>query len=171
MNREEERVPLREAVAQVEVAVTRLALLHLAFSKAIVEEMGREKGKDLIIKAIAQYGQSVGERTKRGFQDLPKYGVTEKSEDGVAYNCVLGKIFREYGEEELGCLYCYVDAAKSMAVDPAKKLVHKTSLACGDDHCTFEWLPTTEKEREDFARKAPEWKYVDRRLVEGSHLD
>jgi hypothetical protein len=58
-----------------------------------------------------------------------------------------------------------------MAVDSTKKLIHKTSLACGDDYCTFEWLPTTEKEQEDFEKKAPDWKYVDPRLVEGSGLD
>jgi len=168
MSRKEEFVPLQDAVQQVKVAVSRLALMHLSFSKILVGELGEEKGKDLIIKSIVEYGRRVGERTKRGLQDLPKYGVTEKSEDGRAYNCVLGRIFQEYGEEELGCLYCYVDAAKSMAVDANRKLIHKTSMACGDDHCTFEWVSTTEKEREDFKNNASDWKYVDPRLVEGS---
>ena len=45
------------------------------------------------------------------------------------------------GETELGRLYCYVDAAKSMAVDPDHKLVHTACEPCGDDHCAFEMLP------------------------------
>jgi hypothetical protein len=171
MSRKAEYVPLEEAIEQVRVAVSRLALLHLSFSKILVDELGEEKGKDLIIKSVAEYGRRVGERTKQGLQDLPKYGVTEKNEDGRAYNCVLGRIFQEYGEEELGCLYCYVDAAKSMAVDPNRKLIHKTSIACGDEHCTFEWANTTEKEREDFKNNATDWKLVDPRLVKGSGLD
>lgn len=194
MAESEEVVPLTEAMHEVEVAMTRLALMHLAYSKTLVEELGEERGKELIIKSIMEYGRRVGERVKRGHPDLPKYGVHERyvyggreyrdprkiprSEDGridlslySVRGCSLAKVFREYGEEELGWLYCYVDAAKSMAADPDHKLIHRTCEACGDEGCTFELQPTTEKERRDFKNKDRDWRYVDPRLVEGEKTE
>jgi hypothetical protein len=171
MGRKGKYVPLKEAVREVEVAMSRVALLHLSFSKVLVDEFGEEKGKKLIVRSILEYGKRIGERTKRGCQDLPSYGVVGRFEDNKAYDCVLAKIFREYGEEDLGCLYCYVDAAKSMAVDPTGKIIHKTCAACRDDYCTFERKHTTAKERRDFKEKSSDWKSVDSRLVEGLKKD
>jgi hypothetical protein len=99
----------------------------------------------LVIKSILEYGKRVRERAKRGLPDLPKYGVYGEWRDDKVYDCVLAKIFHEYGEEDLGCLYCYVDPAKSMAADPYHKLMHRDCAACGDDYCTFERVPTIEK--------------------------
>jgi len=186
-------VPLEEAAEQVGVAAIRLALIHLAFSKILVEELGEEKGKEAVLKAIIEYGRMVGERTKLGYQDLPFYGFHEKLFYGdqefidmreklnVADNefdfsrhrvrgCVLAKIFQEYGKKEVGCLYCYVDAAKSMAADPNKKLVHTACEVLGDRYCAFEVLPTTEKERKDFDSRDLDWKQVDPILVKGSGM-
>ncbi|MFZ1039526.1 MAG: hypothetical protein WAN53_06570, partial [Candidatus Bathyarchaeia archaeon] len=116
---------VKEATHEVEIVITRLALLHLSFSKTLVEELGEKKGKELIIRSILDYGKRVGERIKRGLPDLPKYGVHGKWKDEKLYDCVLANIFHEYGEEDIGCLYCYVDPAKSMIVDPDHKLIHK----------------------------------------------
>jgi hypothetical protein len=168
MAMKEQTVPLKEAREQVEIAIGRTALLHLAFSKTLVEEFGEEKGKDLIVRSVLEYGRRIGERVKRGLPDLPKYGVHGgRTPDGEVYDCVFAKIFREYGEQDLGCLYCYVDPAKSMAQDPARKLIHKDCAACGDDFCSFVVMPTTEKERADFVEKSKDWKRVDPRLTEG----
>lgn len=167
MVKEIKNVSFSDAKTQVEVAVTRIALLHLAFSRTLVEQLGQEKGKELILKSIMEYGKMIGERTIQRKQDLPKYGVHEKYEGGKVYGCILGKIFHEYEEEDLGCLYCYVDAAKSMTVNPKNKLIHTECDACGDDYCVFESIPTTEKEQIQFAEKDLEWKHVDPRLVEG----
>jgi len=163
----EELVPLKEAKEQVETAITRIALLHLAFSKMIVEEFGVEKGRALITKSILQYGRWVGERIKRGLPDYPvaKYGAYVEHENGEVYDCVLARIFQQYGELDLGSLYCYVDPAKFMAVDPSRKQVHNDCAACGDEYCTFNEVPTTEKERNDFMNRSIDWKYVDPRLV------
>ena len=166
MNNRDESVPLKEAVREVEVAMTRVALLHLSFSKVLVDEFGGDKGKELIVRSILEYGKRIGERTKRGCQDLPSYGVVRRFDDSKAYDCVLAKIFHEYGEEDLGRLYCYVDAAKSMETNPDSKIIHKTCAACGDDFCTFERKQTTAKERRDFKQKSSDWKNVDPRLVE-----
>ncbi len=84
------------------------------------------------------------------------------------YGCMLAKIFRELGEEDLGRLYCYVDSAKSMATDPSHKLIHTACEPLGDDCCRFDLVPTTEKERKDFTNKTEDWKEVDPILVKGS---
>ena len=165
-----ELVSLSEAKAQVEAAITRIALLHLAFSRTFMEEFGSEKGKELITKSILQYGRWVGERIKRGLVDYPsaRYGAyVERSHDKI-YDCVLARIFREYDALGLGGLYCYVDPAKTMAANPAVKLIHNDCAACGDDYCTFAELPTTEKERNDFTNACSDWKYVDPRLARGA---
>jgi hypothetical protein len=166
MSKEKNFVSFEEAASEVEVAMTRLALLHLSFSETLVRELGEEKGRQLIITSILEYGKRVGKRIKRGLPDLPRYGVYGKYADGKIYDCVLARIFREYGEEDLGCLYCYVDAAKTMAVDRNRKLIHKDCAACGDDYCTFEEAPTTAKERVDFDDMAIGWKNIDRRIAE-----
>ena len=41
MTDSQEVVPLKDAIEQVKTAVTRIALIHLGFSKTIVEELGR----------------------------------------------------------------------------------------------------------------------------------
>lgn len=164
---QEEVVPLKEAREQVEIAVSRTALLHLAFSKTLVEELGKEKGKELILKSIMEYGKRVGDRVKRGLPDLPKYGVHGGRKDGKVRDCVFAKIFREYGELDVGCLYCYVDPAKTMAADPTSKLIHTDCAACGDDFCSFEKLATTDKERADFSNRSKDWKHIDPRLARG----
>jgi hypothetical protein len=85
--------------------------------------------------------------------------------DGMAYDCILAKVFHEYGEERIGCLYYNIDPAKTMAKGPYVKLVHKECAACGDDRCSYESMPTTEKESTDYKLKMPSWMDVDPRLV------
>lgn len=170
-------VPLEEAEEQVRIALTRTALLHLAFSKTLVEEFGEQKGKELVLRAIMEYGRRVGERVKRGLPDLPKYGVVRTEERGQnkdklfedykAYDCIFAETFEDYGELNLGYLYCYVDPAKSMAQDPHQKLIHTACASCGDDFCTFKVLPTTKRERADFESGQSEWEKVDPRLAQG----
>ena len=65
------------------------------------------------------------------------------------------------GEAGLGRLYCYVDAAKTMAVDPWHKLIHTACEVCGDGRCAFKIVPTTARERADFADRNTAWKDVD----------
>lgn len=166
MTESEKLVTFKEAREQVELAITRAALLHLAYSKTLVEEFGEEKGKELIIRSILEYGKRVGERVAKGLPDLPRYGVHEgRTPDGKVLNCVFERVFHEYGELDLGALYCYVDPAKSMAQNPTQKKIHILCAACGDDSCSFSTLPTTEKERNDFIKKSKDWKHVDPRLT------
>ena len=168
-----ELVPLEEAIKEVETAITRLALLHLSFSKILVEEFGDKRGSELVIKSIMEYGRRINEVVSKGGDDLPKWGVYSgevyQDEDGRYHvtGCNLAKVFKQSNELNLGCLYCYVDAAKSMDADPMKKLIHTSCEACGDDHCTLEFVDTTEEERNSFITRDKKLKYVDPRLSQG----
>ena len=155
----EEMVPLSEAANEVKVTTQRLALLHLAFSKKIVDQLGWEDGKQLILDSVKQYGEYVAERTKQGHQGLPKYGFWEKRE-GKPDLCELGKVMLEMGEPELGAMYCLIDPAKTMAADLTSKLIHTRCMMLGHDECQFVTVETSEKDREDF-KDGKDWAHVD----------
>jgi len=163
-------VALEDAKRQVEIVARRIALLHLAYAKTLMEEFGEERGKKLILKAIKDYGIRIGEKIKRGEPDLSKYGVHERVEwvnvNGEKrvriYGCALAKEWKESGENSLGRLYCFVDPAKSMTVDPAEKVAHAKAIPDGDEYCELAFRPTTKKEREDFAEKEADWEYIDK---------
>jgi hypothetical protein len=162
---EVEMVPLTEAENEVKVVTHRLALLHLAFARTLVDEYGWERGKQLVLDAMKEYGRRVAERTKQGHQSLPKYGFWERRE-GKTPICELGKIVLEYDEMDIGSLYCLIDPAKTMWANPDEKLVHTRCLTVGDEHCEFETVPTTKEERDDFFGESKDWTYVDPRLDE-----
>ena len=155
----EKMVPLSEAENEVKVVTQRLAFLHLAYSKTLIEEYGWERGKQLVLDSIKRYGEYVADRTKKGHQGLPKYGFWERRE-GRPDLCELGKIMIEVGEPELGALYCLIDPAKTMAADPGKKMIHIRCMILGDDGCGFATVPTSEGERRDFEENR-DWAHVD----------
>jgi hypothetical protein len=185
-----ETVPLKEAIEQVETAFIRLALMHLSFSNILVQELGEEKGKELILKSIIEYGKRVGKRVLEGHDDLPHYGVHSKYiynenvytnareifsliDEGdfdfsklEIHGCILAKIFQENNEEDLGKLYCYIDASNSMSTNPNTKAIHTKCVLCGDEYCQITSVETTEKERRDFESSNPDWKEVDPLLVD-----
>ena len=183
MTTKEETVTLEEAKEQVRKVCIRLGLLHIAFARTLVNELGEKKGKELILKAIKDYGIRSGEKAKaeaaaQGLDnslenmkgDLPLYGMHERRGEAVevdgetrrrAYGCVMGKVWNELGEGELGRLYCYVDPAKYMAYNPNFKLVHTKALPDGDEYCELVVRSTTEQERKDFADKDKDWSYID----------
>jgi len=170
MEEKTETVTIEQAAEEVRVAIIRLALMHLSYAKTIVKELGKQKGKEIIIKAITEYGARIGENTAKGERDLPKYGVHEevyqnKEGEYIVKGCTLAKVFKEYDELELGALYCYVDPAKSMAYDPLQKVIHKTCEACGDDKCTLAVVSTTEKDREIFEKKDEDLKFLNPYLI------
>jgi hypothetical protein len=155
----EEMVPLREAENEVKIVTQRLALLHIAYAKTLIEEYGWDKGKQVILDSIKRYGELVSDRTQKGYPSLPKYGFWERRE-GKPPLCELGKVMLELGEPELGALYCLIDPAKTMATDPTKKMIHTKCMILGDDECGFATIPTTEQEQASF-RKHIDWSSVD----------
>jgi hypothetical protein len=185
MAEKEKQVPMSEAKRQVEVTSERLALLHLSFARTIIDELGEEQGTKLVLKAIRNYGRRVGEAARKkvvaqGLEplpenygkasDLPEYGMHEGREKVVvdgedrsrAYGCVMGKVWIEQNEAELGRLYCFVDAAKYMAYNPDFKLYHNKATTDGDAFCEFSVRRTTEQEKRDFADDDADWSYIDK---------
>jgi hypothetical protein len=172
MNEKEKMVLLEEAKKEVGVAITRLALMHLSYSKTLIEELGDKRGEEIIIRSILEYGRRIAEIVKQGGQDLPSYGVYSGEayqDDKGRYNvkgCNLAKIFQKNDELNLGRYYCYVDPAKSMASDLGKKLIHTSCEARGDGRCTLEFLTTTKEDRDSFSSNdINRWKYSDPYLV------
>jgi len=183
----EKMVSLEEAKEQVEKVCKRLALLHLAYAKTIINELGDIEGRKLVLKAIKEYGRRIGVNvrekvTQQGkknlpenyIEDLPFYGMHEKVEEikikgqeiKRAYGCVMGKFWRDLSEDKIGRLYCYVDPAKFMAYNDNFALVHKKSIPDGDPYCEFIIKKTTNQEREDFLDDHKDWSYIDDRPLE-----
>ena len=161
----EEMVPLGEAENEVKVVTQRLTLIHLAYARTLINEFGWKRGKQLVLNAMKEYGRRVAERTKQGHQSLPKYGFWERRE-GKLPLCELGKLILEYDELDIGSLYCLIDPAKTMWANPEEKLIHTKCLAVGDEHCEFETVTTTNKDKEDFFGEGRDWSHVDPRLDE-----
>jgi predicted hydrocarbon binding protein len=183
-----EAVPINQVVQALQSTSRRIALIHLAYAKAIIEELGEEKGMKLIAKAIKNYGAKIGEKTreevlKKGLEAIPENfnkgesyalpiipGMHDRRErvdvEGVkrnrAYGCVLAEVWKEYGEEKLGRLYCYMDVAKYMAYNPNYKYAHTKAMPDGDEYCEFEVKRTTEEERKDFLAEDKDWFYIDK---------
>jgi hypothetical protein len=185
MANDHEMIDRTEAEAEVGKAVRRLALLHLAFAETAIAELGEEKGRELVVKAIRSYGLKIGGTTRRQAEEAglpptpetfekvpgeayPSIGAHDKVEieqrDGRmvihAHGCLLAKVWKEYGGEELGRLYCLTDPAQFMAFEPGTALVHLKAEPDGDDHCELVFRETTEQEREDFAANR-DWSYMD----------
>ncbi len=152
-------VPLAEAENEVKVVTQRLALLHLAFSKSIVDSLGWETGKQLILDSVKLYGEYVAGRTKQGYQGLPKYGFWERRE-GKPPLCELGKIMLDMDEPELGAMYCLIDPAKTMAADISEKMIHTRCMILGHDECQFDTVLTSEEDKNSF-KKGEDWSHVD----------
>jgi hypothetical protein len=184
MTDEEATIPLSQARQEVATVCRRLGLLHLAFAQVLVDEMGDTEGKRLIIKAIESYSRMIGEKKKQllaeqglepnlenlaKVRDIPTIGMHDRVEhvevDGErrsrAYGCVMAQVWHEYGKDDLGRLYCYVDPASVMAYNPDMKLVHTQAEPDGDDYCELVIRPTTEQEREEFSLEKSDWSQVD----------
>jgi len=180
-------IPLENAKLEVEITSRRIGLLHLAYAKTLVKEFGEKRGKEIIVKAIKYYGKLIGEKVREDVKaqdlestpknygagkarNLPKFGMHEKKEQIEvenekrirSYGCAMAKIWREYGEEELGSLYCYIDISKYMFYNPNYKMIHtKTMPVSGSDYCELAVRHTTEKERKDFFSEDKDWLYMD----------
>lgn len=187
MATEKETVTLEEAAQAVEATARRIALLHLSYAKTLVEELGEERGRELITKSIRDFGVRMGEKTREEVLDqrlepipenfnagksyrIPRFGMSERVETVEVNNevrtrvhgCVLARVWQEYGEEKLGRLYCYVDPAKYMEYNPDYKQVHTKAVPDSDEFCEMTVRPTTEYEREVFLAKDKDWLQVDK---------
>ena len=182
MTTNQQTVTLDEAKEQVRRTSVRLGLLHISFARTLVNELGEERGKELILKAIRDYGTRIGlksktevtaeglENTPVNFQeDLPSYGMYDSREvvelggetRTCVYGCVMGKLWNELEESKLGRLYCYVDLVKYMTYNPNFKLVHIRALPDGDECCELVVRSTTKQDRRDFNNNDNNWSRID----------
>lgn len=178
-----EMVPLEQAKEQVRRVCVRLGLLHYAFAKALIDELGDDKARQLAMNAIKLYATMIGRGVREKVEakgldnspenygeDLPEFGMHEHREtafvDGEkrtrVYGCVMGRVWRELGADKLGRIYCYVDPAKYMTYNPSFKLIHHKALPDGDDCCELAVKPTTERDRQEFAAKDTDLASLDR---------
>jgi hypothetical protein len=156
-------VPADVARQAVQDITQRVGLLHICYARMLVDEFGEEKGRALIEKAIWDYGARVGQRirerviaqglepTMENFDkgsDLAPIGfdhrmaVVEGEERYQSLGCAMADVWLEYGEEDLGGLYCLVDPAKMQAYDPNWTMVHTKKIPDGDECCEIAVRPT-----------------------------
>src|SRR4030042_6991817 len=57
-----------EAARQVLSIVNRMALLHYAYAKTLLKELGEKKGKGVVAEAIKFYGEQVGKQVREKTQ-------------------------------------------------------------------------------------------------------
>jgi hypothetical protein len=165
MAEKKEMITKEDAFQQVKSMITRAALIHWAFTKTLIQELGPKKGKALAKKAIGLYGKEVGRRvkertlarslplTRENFQDdLPDLGWAEREKVKVegekrsrVYTCHLARVWQELGVPELGRIYCFVDQAKYEAYNPELQCVHVKNVLDGDSYC--ELAVRTKKKR------------------------
>ena len=140
----------------------RVALLHMSFARVLVDEFGAERGKLLVGRAIWLYGALIGERTKARVEEQGLEPTLENMDRGSDLSplgfdgsgvvvqgeartrmahCPMAEVWREYGEEELGAIYCQVDPAKMQAYDPGWTMVHTQRIPDGDECCEMAVRP------------------------------
>lgn len=157
-------IPYDEAREAVLAMARRVALLHMAYSRTLVDELGEERGRTLIERAIRAYGCHIGERTRARVEalglepqpdnfaqgsDLSPLGFPAESVtvDGEArsrcWSCVLADVWHAYGEQALGSLYCGVDPAKMEAYNSDWTMVHTRKIPDGDECCEMAVRPKT----------------------------
>ena len=150
----QEMITTDEAAVQIKLALRRAALIYHHFARTLVEELGEERGQELIKKVVESYGSHVGCDARQKAQDkkldlkpanfesdLPKYvWQTEEIEvDGEkrsrVHFCPLAAEWITLGDTKTARLYCFVDQAKMTAFNPQYEYIHLKNLLDGDPFC------------------------------------
>jgi len=143
----------------------RMALLYHYLTRAIVDKLGEEEGKELVREAVWQYGVHCGEAVRarvlaagleptlenfRAMSDLPGRGWRSgpvRVRDGRELHgttlCPLARTWEELGEGlDLARLYCLVDQAKIAGYNgDAYECVHAHHVLDGDGFCEIVFRP------------------------------
>lgn len=152
-----ELISKKEAVENVRLMAKRTALLYQHFAQTIIDELGEEKGKELITKAIWSYGKESGSKVKEGVlamglppepenynqvPDLPVLGWEFEllddpdCEEAVRITlCPLAEVWLENGFSTIGRIYCQVDQAKYLGYNPELECLHQKNVLDGDCCC------------------------------------
>jgi hypothetical protein len=60
-----EKISKSDATEQVVSMCRRLAQLYISFAKTLVEQLGQQRGRELILQAISRYGQGIGQMIRQ----------------------------------------------------------------------------------------------------------
>lgn len=154
MEPDKEMIEKEEALRQISLALRRAAMLYQAFGETLIKEFGRERGIELIQKAIKAYGADVGSAArekamKRAVALTPDNFETDlpmlawKTEEVVVdgekrrrvHFCPIAKDLLDTQDADIARLYCWVDQAKMHAFNPEYEFLHLKNLMDGDSYC------------------------------------
>jgi nitroreductase len=129
-------------------------MIYHYFCETLVEELGLERGTELIRKAVDAYGERIGQEarekalekgltlTPENFEsDLPDEAwITEEvivdgEERMRIYHCPLASEWMEWGDPGKARLYCSVDQAKMKGFNPEYEYIHVKNVLDGDHYC------------------------------------
>jgi len=135
-----------------------LALLFYTMAKEVVDVYGKE-GEKVVKKAMKKFGKARGEAIRKlveskgealSFENLKKYydiplGLIHDKQVVKAlqrnkywrevYGCPLSKVWRRFGGEKLGLLYCEQDLALIKGYNPKIKFSRKKNVLKGEGCC------------------------------------
>lgn len=140
-----------------EEAKLKLAIL---FAKAMTEELGQEKAREIILKGWAKYGadsmksrlegvpeedrlKALGEWFKKQEATRPELKVIEATPKKLSIElswCPTYEICKKLGVMEICQIYCDSDYVSAGAIHPKVKLVRDKELAFGADRCNHCWV-------------------------------
>ena len=138
----------KDCATQVRQVGNQVGLLFYHFAKTLVNELGDEEGKRLILETIRSYGSERGKAIREKvenagleltmenfakFSDLPASGW-EHTDEGTSY-CCYAEAWMDRGVEDLGKLYCKVDFALIEAFNPEIRAKRVGSILDGDPCC------------------------------------
>jgi hypothetical protein len=146
------------------------AALFSFMARAIIQELGQEKGEVLIRQAVEEFGRARGRRIATIVKDLGK-PLTLKNWliysdiDSVNFDphpdldnndlvvkageCTFWNAAKEFGMGEYGKIYCkYADYAILSGYNPGIKLVlHDRHHIGQEDHCVFRYVMKEENRK------------------------
>ena len=157
-----EKISKKEAEEQVLLLARRCASLYQSFAETLVNELGEQKGKELILKAIEDYGTKSGTQVKGKVDDngeprdvthyfknsdLPKLGwqsKTFRSSGKIIKHidyCPMAEYWLEEMDPDLARLYCYVDQVKYDTYNPALNFKCEQNVLDGTERCVHSFDP------------------------------
>ncbi len=172
MVNKEDMITESETLRLLQLALGRVALIYHYFCETLTDELGEQRGQDLIRKAVDAYGDHIGKEagnktrekglplTPENYEsDLPDIAwetetvVVDGEERIRVHHCPLAAEWLEWGDPRKARLYCSVDQAKMRAFNPDYEYVHVKNLLDGDPYCELA-IRQVEKEREPASLEA-----------------
>lgn len=167
MDNQQKKFSEKTVLELIQRALRRAALIYHHFSDTLIQELGEEKGRELIRKAVDAYGNQIGREARQKTEarnqepkpenfhgDLPEIAwktetVTVAGEERIrVHHCPLAHEWLEWGDAALARLYCFVDQAKMAGFNPDYEYIHIKNLLDGDPYCELVVRPVKKTDRE-----------------------